>query len=602
MPSSVKLTRALVDTAMGRVPADLVIKNGQWVAVQSGEIIPGTDIAIKDGHIAYVGEDASHTIGKKTKVIDAKGRYLVPGLLDGHMHVESGMVTVTEFVRAVAVRGTTGMFIDPHEIANVFGLKGVKLMVDEAQQQPIHVWVQMPSCVPSAPGLETPGAHIGPKEVAKAMKWKGIIGLGEMMNFPGVFMSDQNMLEEMSITHAHNKTIGGHYASPDLGLPFHGYVAGGAEDDHEGTHLEDAIERVRQGMKAMLRYGSSWYDVASQVGAITQHGLDPRRFLLVTDDSHAGTLAGEGHMDRVLRHAIEQGLNPVTAIQMMTINTAEHFGLTREIGLIAPGRWADVVLANDLNNFVADLVIARGQLIAEGGKWKAKLPKYKYPTWVTKSVKLKRPLKAPDFHLKAPSPLQGDGRGEGRVKANVIGVIENQAPTRHLTFDMRPENGEIKVEMGRDIAKVALVERHKGTGRVTMGLVSGFGFTAKCAVASTVAHDSHHMIIVGTDEASMAAAGNSLARSGGGQVVVKDGKVIGQVELQIAGLMSTEKVDIVARKAESLLNGFKACGCTLNNPNMQLSLLALVVIPELRISDKGLVDVTQFKFISVLEG
>ena len=595
MPSSTKLTRALVDTAMGRVPADMVITNGQWVAVQSGEIIPGTDIAIKDGHIAYVGEDASHTIGKKTKVINARGRYLVPGLLDGHMHVESGMVTVTEFVRAVAVRGTTGMFIDPHEIANVFGLKGVQLMVDEAQQQPIHVWVQMPSCVPSVPGLETPGAHIGPKEVAKAMTWKGIIGLGEMMNFPGVFMSDQNMLEEMSITHANNKVIGGHYASPDLGLPFHGYVAGGAEDDHEGTHLEDAMERVRQGMKAMLRYGSSWYDVESQVGAITQHGLDSRHFLLVTDDSHAGTLAGDGHMDRVLRHAIEQGLNPVTAIQMMTINTAEHFGLTREMGMIAPGRWADVVLAKDLNNFVADLVIARGQFIAEGGKWKAKLPKYKYPTWVTKSVKLKRPLKAEDFTLQVNSD-------QSQVKANVIGVIENQAPTRHLIFGMRPESGEIKADIERDIAKIALVERHKGTGRVTMGLVSGFGFHTNCAVASTVAHDSHHMIIVGTDEASMAVAGNSLARSGGGQVVVKDGKVIGQVELQIAGLMSTEKVDIVARKAESVLNGFKACGCTLNNPNMQLSLLALVVIPELRISDKGLVDVTQFKFTSVLEG
>jgi adenine deaminase len=256
MPSSTKLTRALVDTAMGRLPADLVIRNGQWVSVQSGEIIPKTDIAIKDGHVAYVGSDASHTIGKKTKVIDANGRYLVPGLLDGHMHVESGMVTVTEFVRAVAVRGTTGMFIDPHEIANVFGLRGVKLMVDEAQKQPIHVWVQMPSCVPSAPGLETPGAHIGPKEVAIAMKWKGIIGLGEMMNFPGVFMGDKNMLDEMSITHANNKTIGGHYASPDLGIPFHGYVAGGAEDDHEGTRLEDAVARVRQGMKAMLRYGS----------------------------------------------------------------------------------------------------------------------------------------------------------------------------------------------------------------------------------------------------------------------------------------------------------------------------------------------------------
>jgi len=594
MPSSTKLTRALVDVAMGRVPADLVIQNGKWVSVQSGEIIPGSDIAIKDGHIAYVGEDARHTIGRKTKVIDAKGRYLVPGLLDGHMHVESGMVTVTEFVRAVAVRGTTGMFIDPHEMANVFGLKGVKLMVDEAQKQPIHVWVQMPSCVPSAPGLETPGAHIGPKEVAQAMKWPGIIGLGEMMNFPGVFMGDKNMLEEMSITHANNKTIGGHYASPDLGIPFHGYVAGGAEDDHEGTHLEDAVERVRQGMKAMLRYGSSWYDVASQVGAITRLGLDSRRFILVTDDSHAQTISEDGHMDRVLRHAIEQGVNPITAIQMMTINTAEHFGLSKEMGMIAPGRWADVVLVKDLNNFKAELVIAKGQVIAEGGKWKVSLPKFTYPSWATNSVHLKKKLDASDFVLRVKGTTS-------KVKANVIGVIENQAPTRRLTFDMRPEDAEIKVDMQRDIAKVALVKRHHGTNGIVVGLVSGFGFDSKCAIASTVAHDSHHMLIVGTDEDSMAVAGNSLARSGGGQVVVKNGKVIGQVELKIAGLMSNEKADVVAKKAETILKGFRACGCSLNNPNMQLSLLALVVIPELRISDKGLVDVTKFNFVPVVE-
>ena len=593
MPSSTKLTRSLVDVAMGRAPADLAILNGNWVSVQSGEIIPASDIAIKNGHIAYVGEDASHTIGKKTKVIDAMGRYLVPGLLDGHMHVESGMVTVTEFVRAVGVHGTTGMFIDPHEIANVFGLKGVKLMVDEAQKQPIHVWVEMPSCVPSAPGFETPGAHIGPKEVAKAMQWKGIIGLGEMMNFPGVFMGDRNMLDEMSITHAHNKTIGGHYASPDLGIPFHGYVAGGPEDDHEGTRLEDAVKRVRQGMKAMLRYGSAWFDVAAQVGAITNLGLDSRRFILVTDDSHAQTLAHDGHMDRVLRHAIEQGLEPITAIQMMTINTAEHFGLSKEMGMIAPSRWADVVLAKDLLNFQADMVIAKGQVITEDGEWKVSLPKFTYPSWATNSVHLKRNLTASDFILKA---------SKAKVKANVIGVIENQAPTRHLTFDIRPQNGEVKVDTRRDLAKIALVERHKATGGVTMGLVSGFGFKGKCAIASTVAHDSHHMIVVGTDEESMAVAVNSLARSGGGQVVVKNGKVIGQVELKIAGLMSTEKADAVAKKAETILKGFRSCGCKLNNPNMQLSLLALVVIPELRISDMGLVDVTKFNFVPVVEG
>jgi adenine deaminase len=373
------------------------------------------------------------------------------------------------------------------------------------------------------------------------------------------------------------------------------------EDDHEGTHLEDAVERVRQGMKAMLRYGSSWFDVASQVGAITHLGMDSRRFMLVTDDSHAQTISQDGHMDRVLRHAIEQGLNPVTAIQMMTINTAEHFGLTREMGMIAPGRWADVVLVKDLNNFKADVVIAKGQVIAEKGELKVKLPKNSYPAWATDSVHLKRPLKAEDFKIPSPQPLSRRERGEG-VRVNVIGVIENQAPTRHLVCDVQPKDDEIKADVSRDIAKIALVERHKGTGKIMMGLVSGFGFTSKCAIASTVAHDGHQMIVVGTDDESMAVAANGLARIGGGQIVVKSGKVIGQVDLKIAGLMSNEKADVVAKKAATILKGFQSCGCQLNNPNMQLSLLALVVIPELRISDKGLVDVSQFKFVPLVEG
>jgi len=595
MTPSTKLTTALIDVAMGRAHADLVIQHGKWVSVQSGEIIPNTSIAVVQGRIAFVGHDASHTIGKKTKVIDARGKYLVPGLLDGHMHVESGMVTVTEFVRAVAVRGTTGMFIDPHEIANIFGLKGVKLMVDEAQKQPIHVWVQMPSCVPSAPGLETPGSSVGPKEVAEAMTWKGIIGLGEMMNFPGVFMSDKKMLDEMSATHAAGKVIGGHYASPDLGLPFHGYVAGGAEDDHEGTRVEDAIARVRQGMKAMLRYGSAWFDVAAQVKAITEKKLDSRRFILCTDDSHAETLTSEGHMDRVLRHAISEGLNPMTAIQMMTINTAEHFGLSKEMGMIAPGRWADVVLVDDLMNFKAEMVIARGQVIAEKGELLVKLPVVKYPKWVTNSIHIKRKLTAADFALRTRA---ADG---SEIEAHVIGVIENQAPTRHLRMKVKVEDGEVKADLRRDLAKIALVERHRATGNVVVGLVKGFEFTRKCAIGSTVAHDSHHMIVVGTDEESMAVAANELAKCGGGQVVVMDGKVVGLVEFPIAGLMSNERADVVAKKAGTVLEGFKMCGSELNNPNMQLSLMALVVIPELRISDKGLVDVTRFDFIPVLE-
>ncbi len=585
--------RALIDVAMGRAPADIVLRNGRWVSVQTGEILPGTDIAIKGQRIAYIGPDASHTIGEDTQVVDVDGLYMTPGLLDAHMHIESGMVTVTEFVRAVVPWGTTGMFVDPHEIANVFGLEGIRLMVEEARQQPIHVWVQVPSCVPSAPGLETPGATIGPEEVAEALQWEGVIGLGEMMNFPGVFNGDEKMLAEMAVTYLAGKTIGGHYASHDLGLPFHGYAAGGAEDDHEGTRMEDALARARQGMKVMMRLGSGWKDVAAQARAITEGRLDPRRFLLCTDDCHAETLVEEGHMDRVVREAIAQGIPPVVAIQMATLNVAEHFRVDREVGLLAPGRYADILLVSDLPNFRVERVMAKGRWVAEQGRLLIDLPVYTYPAWATQSVRLARALTPQDFAL--PS------RSNPTVRAHVIGVVENQAPTRHLVMDVPVTNGQVRPSVERDIAKVALVERHRGTGQVQVGLVHGFGFTAPCAVASTVAHDSHHLLVVGTDEEQMALAVNKLAEVGGGQVVVKEGEVIGLVELPIAGLMSTERADVVAHKARSVLEGFRACGCTMENPNMQLSLLALVVIPELRISDKGLVDVTQFRIIPVLE-
>jgi adenine deaminase len=587
------LTRALVDCAMGRAPAELVIRGGRWACVQSGEIIPGTDIAVLNGRIAFVGADASHTIGPRTRVIEARGRYLVPGLLDAHMHVESAMVTVTEFVRAVVPRGTTGMFIDPHEIANVFGLRGVRAMTEEASIQPINVWVQMPSCVPSAPGLETPGATIGPNDVREAMAWPGIIGLGEMMNFPAVIAADAAMHGEMAEAMQAQKIIGGHYASPDLGPAFHAYAAGGAEDDHEGTRLEDAIARVRQGMKVMLRLGSSWFDVAAGVKAITELGLDSRHFLLCTDDSHAGTLVHDGHMDRVLRHTIAQGVRPITALQMMTINTAAHFGLSADVGQIAPGRRADIVIASDLIDFHAEEVIAGGVLLAADGAWLQPPVAYAYPEDMKHSVRTERPLSPSDFAFAAPT-------GRSSVRANVIGVIENQAPTRHLVLDLPVADAQIDGDAAQDVCKLALVERHRGTGRIQVGFVHGFGFNVPCAVASTVAHDSHHMLVVGTDAAHMALAANALADAGGGMAAARDGAIQAMIELPIAGLMSQARAEVVAEQAEALLAEFRRCGCALNSPNMQLSLLALVVIPELRISDLGLVDVARFQLIDVL--
>ena len=577
----------LIDVAMGRSPADTVIRKGQWVNVHSGEIIPDTDIAIIAGRFAYVGPDAAHAVGPKTKVIEANGRYLVPGLCDGHMHVESGMVTVTEFARAVIPHGTTTMFIDPHEIANVLGLPGVKLMHDEAAGLPINVLVQMPSCVPSAPGLENAGATLGVAEVKEAMAWPNIVGLGEMMNFPGVTFKDEKMLGEIAATQAAHKTVGGHYASPDLGLPFHGYVAAGPADDHEGTRMDDAIARVRQGMRAMLRLGSAWYDVAAQIKAVTERGIDTRNFILCTDDSHSGTLVNDGHMNRVVRHAIAQGLKPITAIQMATLNTAQHFGLERELGSITPGRRADLILTSDLVNLPVEMVIAHGEVLAENGKLIADIPAYAYPRSARDTVKMGRKLAAQDFDIAAPE-------GATQVKARVIGVIENQAPTKALERTLKVNQGLALMDRARDVCQIALVERHRATGKVTNGFVSGFGYNTDCAVASTVAHDSHHMIVVGTNKTDMALAANTLGEVGGGIVVVSKGKVLALVELPIAGLMSDERAEVVAAKAQKMIEAMAYCGCTLNNAYMQHSLLALVVIPELRISDIGLIDVTRF--------
>jgi adenine deaminase len=578
----------LIDVAMGRTPADSVIRRGRWVNVHSGEIIPDTDIAIIAGRFAYVGPDASHSIGPKTKVIEAHGRYLVPGLCDAHMHVESGMVTVTEFARAVIPHGTTTMFIDPHEIANVLCLPGVKLMHDEAASLPINVLVQMPSCVPSAPGLENAGASLGVAEVKEAMAWPNIIGLGEMMNFPGVTFKDEKMLGEIAATQAAHKTVGGHYASPDLGLPFHGYVAGGAADDHEGTRIDDAIARVRQGMRAMLRLGSAWYDVAAQIKAVTERGIDPRNFVLCTDDSHSGTLVNDGHMNRVVRHAIAQGLKPITAIQMATLNTAQHFGLERELGSITPGRRADLILTSDLVTLPVEMVIAHGKVLAKDGKLTADIKVYAYPASARNTVKMGRKLTAKDFDIAAP-------KGAKQVKARVIGVIENQAPTKALERELKASQGLVEMDRTQDVCQIALVERHRATGQVTNGFVSGFGYNTDCAVASTVAHDSHHMIVVGTNKDDMALAANKLGEVGGGIVVVSKGKVLALVELPIAGLMSDERAEVVARKAGKMVEAMKQCGCSLNNAYMQHSLLALVVIPELRISDIGLIDVTRFE-------
>ena len=458
----------LVAVAAGRTPADMVVRGGKLVNVQTREVLNGWQVAIAHGRFAYVGVDASHCIGPDTQVVEVNGRYMIPGLCDGHMHIESGMLTPAEFAAAVIPHGTTTMFTDPHEIANVLGMEGVRMMHDEALMQPINIYTQMPSCAPSAPGLETTGFEISTADVVEAMAWPGIVGLGEMMNFPGVINGDLQMLAEIAATMNAGKTVGGHYASPDKGIPFAAYVAGGPADDHEGTAEADALARVRLGMRSMMRLGSAWYDVESQITAVTEKGLDPRNFILCTDDCMAATLVNDGHMNRAVRHAIDCGCDPLIALQMATINTATHFGLERELGSIAPGRRADMILTSDLKTLPIDHVIARGQTVAVDGKITVDCPHYDWPKSARQTMHLGKSLTDADFEIVAP-----DGRNT--VTAKVIGVVENQAPTQALTADLPVHEGI--VEGQGDVYQVALVERHRATGNVVNGFVSGFGLS-----------------------------------------------------------------------------------------------------------------------------
>ena len=585
-----EMTRELTAVASGRLPADVVLRDGRWVNVCSGEILEGTDVAVRGGRIAYCGPDAGAMIGPDTTVIEADGRYLVPGLLDAHMHVESTMLSLSRFAEAVLPLGTTGAFIDPHEIANVLGLAGVRLMVDEAKTIPMQIYVQVPSCVPAAPGLETSGAELGPDEVAEAMAWDGVIGLGEVMNYPGVAAGDEGLHGEIAATLRAGGIVGGHYASPDLGTPFHAYAAGGPSDCHEGTREEDVFARVRQGMYAMVRQSSAWRDLAAQIVAVTEGGIDPRHVLLCTDDRHAGTLLRAGHMDDVVRLAIREGVPPMTAIQMATLNPAEHFGVAQDVGCVAPGRYADILLVEDLERFEVAQVVAAGEVVARDGKLAVTIPPFEYPESVRLSVHIGRRLDRSDFIVRAPEAA-------GAVRCRVIEIVENQAPTRALVEELPVRNGVVMPDAAGDIAHIVVIERHHGSGRIGRGFVRGFGLEGRCALASTVAHDSHNLLVLGTDVDAMADAAKRVVAMGGGIVLVRDGGTIVELALPIAGLMSEASVDEVAERVEEIHRGLKACGCTAGDAFMTFSLLALPVIPRLRLTDRGLVDVDAFEIV-----
>lgn len=588
-----EVTRKLSLVAKGLAYADLVIKGGKLVNVNTAEIISNVDVAIASGRIALVG-DASHTIGENTKVINAEGCYITPGFMDGHIHVESSMMSVREYARSVVPCGTTTIYMDPHEIANVLGMDGVKLMIEDGKKVPLRVYVTMPSCVPAAPGFEDTGAFIGPKEIEEAMEWEEVAGLGEMMNFPGVIYGDENVHKELEATLRADKIITGHYSMPETGEGLNSYIAAGVRCCHESVREEDALAKMRLGMYAQLREGSAWHDLKETVKSITEHNIDTRYATLISDDTHPDTLINKGHLDHIVRRAIEEGVNPVTAIQMATINVAECFEMSRDLGSVSPGKFADILLISDLTKVKVEKVFINGELVAENKKMLAKIPEANYPEYVKKTVKLSKKLEANDFKIFVPAK----DINASSIKVRVMEIIEAKVGT-YLRECMLPvKNGTVLKNLSEDIIKAVVVERHKATGTMGKGFVKGFHLK-EGAVASTVAHDAHNLLIVGTNDEDMALAGNTLAEAGGGMVAVKNGKVIALLPLPIAGLMCEDPAEVVAKKVEALDLAWKELGCDLVSPFMTMALIALAVLPELRLTNRGLVDTVNFKFIDL---
>ena len=614
----------LIATARGDLPATLVIRGGRLVNVCTGEIQDGINVAVRGSRIAYVGPNEPYATDENTEIVEAGGRFVAPGLIDGHCHIESTQLTVGQFARAVLPMGTTAGFFDAHEITNVLGLKGLRLMLEEARTTPMAAYMQVASCVPaSSLDLETPGAVIGAEEVAEALSWgPDVIALGEVMNFPGVVYGDPRMIEEIRAALKAGRIVDGHYTwSPDDRLS--AYAAAGITGDHELVTPEDALARLRLGMYAMIRRGSAWHDVAQTVRAHTEWGVDPRRIVLVTDDRSAESLIEEGHMNFVVRHAIQQGVRPVTAFQMATLNAAERFGVQRDIGSVTPGSYADIILLDgNLADVNVAMTIAAGKVVAKDGRMVVEFPPFAYPPEATGTVRLARPLAPQDFEIRIP-------RADGEVKVRAIRVIENHAETKEEIITLPVVGGKLVVggalrapgqdtagqgsgvsgsdgqgssEPGAsrpDVAKLAVVERHGKSGAISLGIVTGLGFNKPVAVATTVAHDSHNLMIVGNSDELMARAGNELAARGGGIAVLigceggTEGEGVKSVlmPLPIAGLMSPEPYERVAEQSRAVGRALVEAGCTLNYAFMTISLLALVVIPELRLSDKGLVKV-----------
>ena len=564
----------LINVARGLEKADLVIKNANIVNVLSEEIHKG-DIAIYKGIIAGIGENY---IGKKE--IDVNGAYICPSFIDGHVHLESSMMLPSEFAKVVLPAGTTTAIADPHEISNVLGLHGISFMREAVKDLPIDVFAMLPSCVPATP-FETSGFDLNSYDLSLLIDKPWVLGLAEMMNFPGVLNLDSNVMAKLELAKSKEKRIDGH--APKLSQKdLCAYIASGVKSDHECTTPDEAIEKMRLGMYIMIREGTAAKDLDALIPVLKN--CNTRKCIFVTDDRHPSDLPE--HINGMVRRSVEAGVDPIKAIQIGSLNTAEYFGL-KDRGAIAPGYIADMLILPDLKSFKPQFVIKNGNIVVENGKITCDIPKCEN-TSVRGSVNV-RWIERNDFRIEAKSDI-----------VKTLEVIPNQLITKSIYSKIRIEDGNAVSNLETDTLKICVIERHRATGNIGKGFVKGFNLKSG-AIASTVAHDSHNMIVIGTNDYDMYVAAVALIKCQGGKVVVNNGEIISELPLPVAGIMSDREFDYVVEKSEEVNTAAKSIGCTLEDPFMTMAFLSLPVIPELKVTDKGVFDTNKFDFVDIFE-
>lgn len=557
-----------IKLALGQQPVDLLLKNGRLINVLSGEIHPAS-IAIHGGSIVGFGEYEA------AESVDLEGRYITPGFIDGHLHLESSMLSIPEFAANVVPLGTTAVVADPHEIGNVMGLDGIRYILASSSELPVSVFVMFPSCVPATP-FETSGAELSHKDMEGFRDDERVLGLAEMMNYPGVLCADPEILAKINVFR--DKVLDGH--APGLtGKDLCAYVSAGIGSDHECTSLEEAREKLRMGMRIMIREGSAAKNLDALLPLINDH--NSQNCFFVTDDLDPADIIEKGHINRLVRTAVEKGLDPVRAVQMASINAARYFNL-KGFGAVAPGYRADVLVLDDLKEMRVSRVYKSGKLVAENGvlaapRRKVVGPELRYTVNVAWE-------KVQDLSVTAQSSA-----------INVIQVIPGQIVTERVVEQAAISNGKVVADPSRDILKIAVIERHRGTGSFAVGFIRGFGLK-RGAIAATVAHDSHNIIVVGTNDGDMMAAARHVAESGGGLTAVDSSGVLADLALPIAGLMSDKSIQEVRSDLEAAVKAAQSLGCELENPFATLSFMALTPIPELKLTDQGLFDSVNFRF------